>query len=621
MHTSMKLGLWGTTALTALLALQLTGCCKIFDRGGGDEQVQNDGPDPVTGDLPPPRNGFLADLGFRPRANGYNFENGGNAAYPRTPGFVGPGEMVRLFGAKDVCIGGRMIGKSCRMTPAASEFARKVNRSMNGGQCEGMAVSALTFFRGIDKLNQFSPSARTAHDVNREQVRGLLGYYFAYQFSDPVIAAKMDAKRRYTPVQTMERVVELIQKGDPGVLFMRSPDNTSGHAVSPYAVEDRGNGIYWIRIYDNNWPNKERYVEVDKNMNTWKYELAAINPAVPKMPWAGSATSYTFGVVPISVRQQKIICPFCKKSRTRGVMGDSTAISNMTITDDQGRSVGMKDGKFVNEIPGARIVDLDGWVDGQPTSETMYELPEGSGYDIDMEGKENAKDDGDVVIFGGGTAVTIESIKVPPKQKDRISLDAAGTGLRYKTTGKRPVPPMKVAMDDDKHGYVFKLSNVAPDDDDDDDDDKGVALKLDASAGKVQIFGSGKKANKAYDLKVTRQKDDDKDDDEVEMKGNRFGKPNEAHTVSFANIGPKGKPMKVDKAVVKVRPKFGAVRLDPKKDDKDAKKDDKDAKDDKKPAILVAPKGKDDKKPAVLVAPKGKDDKKPPPKLVIKPKK
>lgn len=613
MHTWTKLGLWGTTAL---LALQLNGCCKIFDRGGGDEQTQNDGPDPVTGDLPPPRNGFLADLGFRPKVNGYNFENGGNANFPRTPGFVGPAEMIRLFGARDVCIGGRVLGNTCRMTPAASEFARKVNRSMNGGQCEGMAVSALTFFRGIDKINQFSPTARTPHDVNREQVRGLVGYYFAYQFSDPVIAAKMDAKRRYTPVQTMERVVDLIQKGDPGVLFMRSPDNMSGHAVSPYAVEDRGNGIYWIRIYDNNWPNKERYVEVDKNLNTWKYELAAINPAVPKMPWAGNATTYTFGVVPISVRQQKIVCPFCKKTRTRNVLGDSAVISNMTITDDQGRAVGMKDGKFVNEIPGARIVEVDGWIDGQPTSETMYELPEGSGYDIDMEGKENAKDDGDVVIFGAGTAVTIENVKVPPKQKDRISIDSEGTGLRYKPAGKRQVPPMKVAMDDDKHGYVFRVSNVDPDDDDDDDDDKGVALKLDPSGGKVQIYGSGKKANKGYDLKVTRQKDNDKDDDEVEMKGNRFGKPNEAHTVNVASIAGKGKPVKLDKVVLKAKPKFGAMRPDAKKDDgaKDAKKDDKDPKKDAKDAK------KDDKKPAIVIPPK-KDDKKPTPKVVIKPKK
>ena len=81
MRNWTKLVLWGTTALTAL---QLNGCCKIFDRGSGEEAVQSDQPDPVTGDLPPPRNGFLADLGFRPKTNGYKFENGGNANYPRT---------------------------------------------------------------------------------------------------------------------------------------------------------------------------------------------------------------------------------------------------------------------------------------------------------------------------------------------------------------------------------------------------------------------------------------------------------------------------------------------------------------------------------------------------------
>ena len=118
MHTFTKLLLWGTTAL---VSLQLNGCCNLLDRGDGDENAPSDGPNPVTGELPPPRNGFLADLKFRPNAQGFNFENGGNAAYPRTPGFVNAPEMIRLFGAKDVCIGGRVVGNNCRMTPAAAE--------------------------------------------------------------------------------------------------------------------------------------------------------------------------------------------------------------------------------------------------------------------------------------------------------------------------------------------------------------------------------------------------------------------------------------------------------------------------------------------------------------------
>lgn len=607
MHTLTKLLLWGTTAL---VSLQLNGCCKIFDRGSGDEGAQSDEPDPITGNLPPPRNGFLADLKFRPNSNGFNFENGGNAAYPRTPGFVNAPEMIRLFGAKDVCIGGRTIGNSCRMTPAASEFARKVNRSMNGGQCEGMAVASLSFFRGIDQITKYAPGARTAHDVNREQVRGLLGYYFAYQFSDPVIAAKIDAKRRFTPVQTMERVIELIQKGDPGVLFMRSPDNMSGHAVSPYAVEDRGNGIHWIRIYDNNWPNKERYVEVDKNANTWKYELAAINPSVSKMPWAGNATSYTFGVVPISVRQQKIVCPFCRKTRTRGIMGDSTVISNMTITDDQGRTATVQNGEPKSDIPGVTITPIDVWIDGQPGTEFIYTIPEGSDVNVDLEGKDGAKESGEVVIFGGGTAVTIEDVKVAPKTKDRISLSADGTGFRYKPAGKGKIPAMKVAMDDDEDGYVVQVSNVDRDDDDDDDNDddnnKGFILKVDKTAGKVQVFGSGKKANKGYDLKMTRVRAEEKDDDVSEMKGTKFAKAGEAHTISLKTIS-KGKPVKFDRAVLKLRPKIGALRPKP-----------ADAADPKDPKAAAKPDAKDAKKPSLGGIAKGKDEKKQQPKIKLK---
>ena len=69
----------------------------------------------------------------------------------------------------------------------------------------------------------------------------------------------------------------------PYTLNLRWPTEgggSEGHQITPYAVYDKGDGVYDIAVYDNNFPFKERAVEVDTNTNTWAYEVL-INPSAP----------------------------------------------------------------------------------------------------------------------------------------------------------------------------------------------------------------------------------------------------------------------------------------------------------------------------------------------------
>src|SRR5690606_7302930 len=141
-------------------------------------------------------------------------------------------------------------------------------------------------------------------------------------------------------------------------------DMGGGHAVTPYAIEDRGDGIKWILIYDNNHPGVPRAIEVDTAADTWSYE-AATNPDDDPSLYTGDATTHTLMLTPLSARLQPQNCPFCAGELDE----DITAINQLTltgpgarlgstdfyVTDATGRSFGRRGGQMVDEIDGASI--------------------------------------------------------------------------------------------------------------------------------------------------------------------------------------------------------------------------------------------------------------------------
>ena len=247
----------------------------------------------------------LADTGFRPNKNGYKFENQGGH-YPRTPPVLTSQDVTKMFGPA-VCASG--ASANCRLKPVASEWMGMVNRAMNEGQCEGMAVSSLAFYKKLYSPASFAPHAKSIHDLTHAETGPLIGYFWAYQMVNPVREDKVNSLLSMTPIAAEDTLVDMMKKNELAVIAIRSPHG--GHAVTPYAVEDRGNGVHWIDIYDNNWPDKERHIIIDRNANTWEYELASLNPDIPKEPWSGTADSHTIAVTPLSDRLSRAECPFC----------------------------------------------------------------------------------------------------------------------------------------------------------------------------------------------------------------------------------------------------------------------------------------------------------------------
>lgn len=482
--------------------------------------------------------GIIADTGFRPTKHGFPFQNEGGK-YPLTPPVLTSAGVSKMFG-KEACVGGDV--KSCKLTPAATEWMGTVNRAMNIGQCEGMAVSSLAFFKKINNPSEFASGATSAHDLNHKQVGPLIGYYWAFQMVNPVRFQTIKSLYTQTPIGAEDTLAEMMKKGELATLAIRS--NHGGHAVTPYAIEDRGNGIHWIRIYDNNWPDKERYVIIDRNENTWKYELASLNPDVPREPWQGNAESHSIAVTPLSYRLGKAECPFCTGSKKLIVPRGANGVS---VVNQDGKKLGRgEDGKIVNEIPDAEVVHLDSYLEGAPGSEPIYVVPNEGDYDVHIHGTDakdhEAHNDGDhgVAIIGNGSAVGVETSRLKPGEKDTLSLHRDG-GVKYDSARGGTVPPIRLAHDGDgSHGMTARITNMKA------GSHEPLELRMDHKEGQVHVAGGGK-SSESFDLKV-KHVHAGAEDHEVEHKGIKY-KAGETHTIHVdPKPGAKAGPLKVTHA-------------------------------------------------------------------------
>lgn len=496
------------------------------------------------------KEGFLGDTGFRPEKHGYAFRNTGGR-FPLTPPVVDEKVMVKLFG-KSSCVGGDV--EDCKLTPAAGEWAFMINRAMNGGQCEGMAVSALTFFKGHDKLDKFMSGATSVHNLQRDQVTPLIGYYWAYQAVNPVMTHVYKSRFTSTPNNVEDTLLEMWKKGEYATLGFWGPPGQGGHAVTPYAVEDKGGGVHHIKIYDNNYPDTERFIAIDRNANTWKYDVAAINPDVPKMPWGGNAESHSIVVIPLELRLKKAECPFCKKKKKKKTVVPRSAA--ITITDDQGRRIGVDGDKDVNEIPDAEVVDLAAFMEGADARNAkMYILPDESDYEITIAGADDKGegDDNGVSVFGDGTAFTIAGVKNKKGEKDVLTLGRNEEDIKYKpATGRMPLIKLSVDDDEGTGGTQVQVGNLKSD-----AEDGEFELKLDRKTRKFKLGGGGK-STESYDLKI-RNVSKGEADDVTEEKGIKF-KRGESHDVDAKKPpkpapGAKRGPLRIGKGNFVARPK------------------------------------------------------------------
>lgn len=117
-----------------------------------------------------------------------------------------------------------------------------------------------------------------------------------------------------------------------------------GHALTPYAVYDRGADQYDIGVYDSNQPNKELAIRVNTATNSFTYKGAS-QVGLPALLWDSQEISHPaniwVGSVSDALKRQE--CSFCAKGATVSLVSFSPIprenleiLDNIKVLDEAG---------------------------------------------------------------------------------------------------------------------------------------------------------------------------------------------------------------------------------------------------------------------------------------------
>jgi hypothetical protein len=403
-----------------------------------------------------------ADSGFRPTANGFSFENYGNESVGTN---LTEAEIQRMFGDQ-VCAS--FSGGDCILTPPAKQWMNQINEYMDGGHCEGMATLSLLMYSGL--VNPQTFGGTTAYDLTLDG-NDALQREIAYWWTTQSVSPAANFRINESPNAVVDQLMATY--GDPNdtetwTIGIYKRDGSGGHAITPFAVEDQGNGIVHILVYDNNYPGDTRPVLVDRNENTWQYQ-ASTNPNEPSELYEGDADSQTLEIIPTSNRLGVQDCEFCsddgQSSRGGGVALQAQQYNqiwlegdaDLLITAEDGQRIGYDQGQFVNEISGAKteqykFMGVEVWeVDKEP----IYLVPLGVRFTITVDASRATEGiTSTVTMIGPGYTLVVADLYLDPGTSDVIGVSPDGSQLTY-STEYNDAPDMIFGIERPEADYEF----------------------------------------------------------------------------------------------------------------------------------------------------------------------
>lgn len=413
-----------------------------------------------------PSGTIVADSNFRPDANGYSFPNYGNEGNPQNLDVNG---MQKIFGSA-VCVGGGS-GDGCTLTPAARAWKEKQNAGMGGGHCEGFAITSSFFYAGVGDPSTPTPFGADTVPALSLNGNSALQAHIAYAFVLQFLPSLSTTKVNGSPTDVVAALSAGLPSHEPMVLGVYQRGFKGGHAITPLAIEDRGEGQIAILVYDNNFPNTVRAVNVDTNANTWNY-TASTNPSESASLYEGDAESKTLEVEYARNGLGTQPCPFCggegAKARADGepsaqLLWDGDPRdgqhSEVSIVDDDGNTAGCsgtgEDRECVSEIPGVELIapkaggdegggdeggtdtGVDVWNQSAPP---VFDLPETLKFAVELDASdlEDKADEGFSVVRGGVT-VSLDDLRLEEGDEQQVEVD--GNGLAMENGSDHSVSP------------------------------------------------------------------------------------------------------------------------------------------------------------------------------------
>lgn len=475
---------------------------------------------------------MVASLDFDTAADGFGFRNYGRDHDNEND--LNAGNLIALFGAENVCQAGS-TASDCVLTEPAEEWVEECVKLLAGGHCEGFAVTSMRFFDGLPYAGKKSPAdfQSGAEKVSDLQHTDLISNYIAHYHVMQKLSEISDFRAetwKKKPSQIVQMLIESMKENSKDhyvmSIGMREDGRYSrGHAIAPFAVEDMGEGVFHVHVYDSNYPGKDKYVEVDTQDETWRYHTAS-DPTKTADDYVGNATSQTLGLKSQAARELEVYgCPFCSDGNERASLHHAsgkatkkhqvsfvlTGEGETLITDPNGKRIGYDFGKnrAVNEIPEADIVPIEGGLG--KNIPPQYRLPVMSSakpYTITVGGKSISQEvEADLDMEGPGFVVGFSDILLDPGENLSMTISPNGRELSFTASadGETPGIFITISTGKDKPSYEFEIGGIKL------AAGKTVTMKLDLEKEKL-FFKDNDPDRDPYDVVVWRTNPDGTED-------------------------------------------------------------------------------------------------------------
>jgi len=407
-------------------------------------------------------------ISFRPNPDGYNFGNDSNWYEWWLP-WLGPkydfsiNDLADLFGRAYVCAS--YENGNCTANKQAQDWYNSVvTQTLKGGHCAGMSATSLRFFEGWDIPAAFQWGATTTYDLSFANARRHVSFFQMLVATSAVYSSLNNASIAQTPTQALNLLRDSFAQGtaDPFMLVIAKPDGSESHMLVPYLVGDRGNGIWWIWVYDPNFPNggSDHFVIVDSNQNTWSYNLGGGEGV-----WSGGVYPnykyHTLFVVPLSAFNpyQYGKCSWCQADIISQPLAQVTLYGggHLFFTDNQGRQLGYVGTQYVSEIPGAGSQPVIG---AGESHEPIYYLPVTATYTITLDGSTLTQTQSTSMRqFGPGYAAGVET-SLAPTMQDQATITPDGSQIGYRTNDSHSVGLVIIGDITQTASYKFNLRST-----------------------------------------------------------------------------------------------------------------------------------------------------------------
>ena len=239
--------------------------------------------------------GVDAGLGLELKAHSWTFRN----YAPNEAEAFNVADAVALFGADAVCVEEPVDG-ACVPTPEATAWIDMVAGAMVGGACEGMTVSSLD--RYLAGTTPFTGDLPRSDAYLRR-----IALLYATQFLADVIDATQ-SWRSATPSQILGERERALADPAHEQYTLGLYHGNGGHSVLPIAIESVDATRSRIVVYDPNWPQADRWIDVDLDTEEWVFSYAGTNPDNLEDAWSGGAREMV--LTPVSVREAPFPEPF-----------------------------------------------------------------------------------------------------------------------------------------------------------------------------------------------------------------------------------------------------------------------------------------------------------------------